>query len=190
MKRLGIDPFFSLAKSAIITILKSVLINLKGHSIYVRNAKPSQNKLKKLKISLIVFLLFQLVLSQSNITKEGLISELENSLMAPCCWSGTVNDHGNPEMEEKISSLVHEGKSREEIFDYFVGIYGEKILAIPVASGFNLMAWIAPIFVLGIGTFVLINYLKIQNKPKQILKNIDEDIPYNDLIEKELKALE
>jgi len=146
--------------------------------------------LKKLKISLIVFLLFQLVFSQSNITKEGLISELENSLMAPCCWSGTVNDHGNPEMEEKISSLVHEGKSREEIFDYFIGIYGEKILAIPVARGFNLMAWIAPIFVLGIGTFVLINYLKIQNKPKQILKNIDEDIPYNDLIEKELKALE
>tara|TARA_B100001750_G_C15498910_1_gene595934 strand:- start:687 stop:1127 length:441 start_codon:yes stop_codon:yes gene_type:complete len=146
--------------------------------------------LKKLKNSLIVLSLFQLALSQNNLTKESLISELENSLMAPCCWSGTVSDHGNPEMEEKIRSLVNEDKTKDEIFDYFVGVYGERILAIPVASGFNLMVWIAPIFVLCFGTFILINYLKVKNKPKQKVKNSDEKIPYNDLIEKELKDLE
>ena len=84
----------------------------------------------------------------------------------------------------------NEDKSKDEIFDYFVGVYGERILAIPVASGFNLMVWIAPIFVLCFGTFILINYLKVKNKPKQKVKNSDEKIPYNDLIEKELKALE
>ena len=110
--------------------------------------------------------------------------------MAPCCWTGTVSDHGNPEMEEKIKSLVNEDKSKDEIFDYFVGVYGERILAIPVASGFNLMVWIAPIFVLCFGTFILINYLKVKNKPKQKVKSSDEKIPYNDLIEKELKDLE
>ena len=40
--------------------------------------------------------------------------------MAPCCWTGTVSDHGNPEMEEKIRSLVNEDKSKDEIIDYFL----------------------------------------------------------------------
>lgn len=110
--------------------------------------------------------------------------------MAPCCWSGTVNDHGNPEMEEKIKALVNENKSKDEILDYFVGVYGERILAIPVARGFNLMVWVAPFFVLGLGTFILINYLRLKNKPVQKLKNIDQKVPYDDVIEKELKAME
>ena len=51
---------------------------------------------------------------------EQLILDLEKSLMAPCCWSGTVYDHGNSEMEKEIEALVLKGKPREEILNYFV----------------------------------------------------------------------
>ena len=155
-----------------------------------RNARPRPNWLKLSKTSIFLSLfLIQLVCGQSNTDKESLISELKGKLMAPCCWSGTVADHGNPEMEKKIKELVMEGESREEIKDHFVGIYGERILATPVARGFNLMVWVAPVIVLGLGTLVLVNYLKVKTKPEETITLESENIPYDDIIEKELQDM-
>ena len=147
--------------------------------------------LKKLKYNIILTtFLASTLLGQTDAGKETLISELEGALMAPCCWSGTVADHGNPGMEEKIRELVSQDKTKEEIVDHFVGIYGERILAIPGARGFNLMVWLAPVIVLGLGTLVLVNYLKLPAKPQKAIPFKEEKIPYDDLIEKELKEME
>ena len=63
--------------------------------------------LKKLKYNIILTtFLASTLLGQTDTGKETLISELEGALMAPCCWSGTVANHGNPGMEEKIRELV------------------------------------------------------------------------------------
>ena len=80
----------------------------------------------------IIFLLFHIALAN-----ESLVSDLEKSLMAPCCWTGTVADHGNPNMEKSIKELVSQDMNKEEILDHFVKIYGERILAVPIAKGFN-----------------------------------------------------
>ena len=63
-------------------------------------------------------------------------------------------------------------------------------MAIPVARGFNLMVWLAPVIVLGLGTFILVNYLKLQTKPQETISIAEEKVPYDDLIEKELKEME
>lgn len=125
-------------------------------------------------------------------TQEELINEIEQSLMAPCCWSGTVYDHGNSEMENGIRLLVEEGKTKKEIMDHYVGIYGERILAVPVAQGFNFLAWIAPVIIAAIAFTVLGLYFKTSKKspivePKHVA---DVNIPFNDQIEKELKELD
>ena len=39
--------------------------------------------------------------------KNELIIDIEQSLMATCCWTGTVYDHGNKEMEIEIASMVN-----------------------------------------------------------------------------------
>ena len=75
--------------------------------------------------------------------QEELIMDIEKSLMATCCWSGTVYDHGNPDMEVEIVALVKAGKTKTEVLDRFVNQYGERVLAIPVAAGFNLFVWLA-----------------------------------------------
>ena len=148
--------------------------------------------LKKLKYNIILttFLASTLLGKTDAAGKETLISELEGALMAPCCWSGTVADHGNPGMEEKIRELVSQNNTKEEIVEHFVGIYGERILAIPVARGFNLMVWLAPVIVLGLGTLILVNYLKLKTKPQETISIAEEKVPYDDLIEKELKEME
>ena len=56
--------------------------------------------------------------------KNELIIDIEQSLMATCCWTGTVYDHGNKEMEIEIASMVNNGKSKPEILSYFTDKYG------------------------------------------------------------------
>ncbi len=105
--------------------------------------------------------------------KSDLIMDLEQSLMATCCWSGTVYDHGNKEMEIEIAGMVNTGKTKTEILDYYKGKFGERVLAVPVAEGFNYFAWIAPIFIGLLG-----------------LTTTDDSIAYSDQIERELKEMD
>ena len=134
----------------------------------------------------IIFLLFHIALAN-----ESLVSDLEKSLMAPCCWTGTVSDHGNPNMEKSIKELVSQDMNKEEILDYFVKIYGERILAVPIAKGFNLMAWIAPILILILGCIILYNYLLVRTKISPTTNFLDyKKVKNNELIEKELRKME
>ena len=134
----------------------------------------------------IIFLLFNIALAN-----ESLVSDLEKSLMAPCCWTGTVADHGNPNMEKSIKELVSQDMNKEEILDHFVKIYGERILAVPIAKGFNLMAWIAPILILILGCIILYNYLLVRTKISPTTNFLDyKKVKNNELIEKELRKME
>ena len=137
------------------------------------------------KIILLIFF-FNFILGNNS-----LVSDLEKSLMAPCCWTGTVADHGNPNMEKSIKELVNKNMSKKEILDHFVNIYGERILAVPIARGFNLMAWIAPILILILGCIILYNYIIVRTKISPKINFLDyKNVKNNDLIEKELKQME
>ena len=128
-----------------------------------------------------------------SINQQELIKDIEKSLMAPCCWSGTVNDHGHSELEQEIQSMVEAGQTKDQIMNHYVRIYGERILAIPVAQGFNIMAWLAPIIIAIIGITFLVLYLKSSTSKSLELDSIstgDESIAYDKQIEKELKELD
>jgi len=123
--------------------------------------------------------------------KSELILDIEKSLMATCCWSGTVYDHGNKEMEIKIAGMVDNGKTKSEIINYYTDKYGERVLSIPVAEGFNIFAWLAPLFFGLLSIFIIITYMKTsKNKTIPIVNSSDSNIKYNDEIERELKALD
>ena len=123
--------------------------------------------------------------------KSELILDIEKSLMATCCWSGTVYDHGNKEMEIEIAGMVDNGKTKSEIINYYTDKYGERVLSIPVAEGFNIFAWLAPLFFGFLSIFIIITYMKTsKNKTIPIVNSSDSNIKYNDEIERELKALD
>ena len=121
--------------------------------------------------------------------QEELIMDIENSLMAVCCWSGTVFDHGNSDMETTIATMVQSGNTKSQIIDHFVNQYGERVLAIPVMSGFNLLAWITPIIIGIIGIIIWYRYLNMSSNRIPI-KNEYDDIPNINQIEQELKEIE
>lgn len=122
--------------------------------------------------------------------QEELIMDIEKSLMATCCWSGTVYDHGNPDMGVEIVALVKAGKTKTEVLDRFVNQYGERVLAIPVAAGFNLFVWLAPALIGLISIFIWFQYLKRPASSKDQARPEYTDIPYSDQIERELQELD
>lgn len=122
--------------------------------------------------------------------KSDLIMDLEQSLMATCCWSGTVYDHGNKEMEIEIAGMVNTGKTKTEILDYYKGKYGERVLAVPVAEGFNYFAWIAPIFIGILGLTIILIYIKTTKEKPPIVESTNDSFAYSDQIERELKEMD
>ena len=138
---------------------------------------------------LLLLTMFLTILSADE--KSELIIDIEKSLMATCCWSGTVYDHGNKEMEIEIAGMVDNGKTKSEIIDYYTDKYGERVLSVPVAEGFNIFAWLAPLFFGLLSIFIIITYMKTsKNEPIPIVNSSDSNIKYNDEIERELKALD
>jgi cytochrome c-type biogenesis protein CcmH len=124
---------------------------------------------------------------------EELITDIEQNLMAPCCWSGTVDDHGHSQLEAEIKSMVEAGQSQQQVLDHFVRIYGERILAIPVAQGFNIMVWLAPALIAIAALTVLSLYIrspKINDEKSAHQSSMDTSIPFNKQIEKELKEMD
>lgn len=122
--------------------------------------------------------------------QDELITDIEKSLIAVCCWSGTVFDHGNSDMETIIASMVQSGNTKSEIMNHFVNQYGERVLAIPVMSGFNMLAWIAPILIGLIGILIWYLYLNSPSTFVKPIKNEYNDISNIDQIEQELKEME
>jgi cytochrome c-type biogenesis protein CcmH len=123
--------------------------------------------------------------------------EIEDNLIAPCCWSQPVSQHYS-EVAEKIrnevSAMVAAGKSRDEILDHFVAEYGERILAAPKPSGFNAFAYILPWASLILGSWLLFLLLKRLRSPGLAPAPVSElpppDARYASLVEKEIKELE
>ena len=123
--------------------------------------------------------------------EQDVAMNIKKSLMSPCCWAGTVYDlDHNPEMEEQIKTFIDQGKSEQEIIDHYVDLYGERILAIPIAKGFNIMVWVTPIIVGLLAIGILIIYLKSpQTEPESVIFT-SSDISFDDEIERELKEMD
>ena len=143
-----------------------------------------------MKLLITLFLTFAIDIFGESDNNE-LIIDVEKSLMAVCCYSGTVYDHGNKEMEEQIVRFVNQGKSKEEILNFYTDRYGEKVLALPKTEGFNLFAWIAPMMIAVLGFTIITVYINSKNDVEENLEfSKDNSIDYSDQIESDLKDLD
>lgn len=78
---------------------------------------------------------------------EDRVYHLASSMKCPQCVSQTVAGSEASiavQMREEIRAQVDEGRSDEEIRDYFVSRYGETVLLAPPTSGISLFVWALP----------------------------------------------
>ena len=125
------------------------------------------------------------------IAETDLATDIKRSLISPCCWAGTVYDlDHNPEMEELINQFISQGKTKQEILKYYIGLYGERILAVPIAKGFNIMVWVTPILAGMIGITFLFFFLRTPNDIPSSVISAPSEVAFDDEIEKELQKMD
>jgi len=120
--------------------------------------------------------------------------EIENALIAPCCWTQPVSGHYSEvadKIRKEVRQMVAAGKSRDEILDHYVAEYGERILAAPRAKGFNRLAYVLPWLALALGASLVIVLLKKLRSPAPAPAPAQlPDSRYTLAVEKEMKDLE
>ncbi len=68
---------------------------------------------------------------------------------------------------EQIRDLLAQGYTEQEVYDYFVRQYGDRVLAAPPARGLNWLVYVAPpVLVLG-GIYALYRVLRAWKQPAQ-----------------------
>ena len=106
-------------------------------------------------LSLAFFIAFQVDAD----TLEDQIAEISGELMCPVCEGQSVAESNAQlarDMRAVIKTKLLEGKSKEEIIDYFVSSYGETILASPPPKGFSVILWLLPVLSVLIGAAIIL----------------------------------
>ena len=79
--------------------------------------------------------------------EEQRVNNLNAVLMCPVCPGESIDQSQNEiamNMRTIVKEFVEDGRSEDEIKDYFVKRYGPVILLEPAGSGISLYAWIIP----------------------------------------------
>ena len=92
-------------------------------------------------------------------TLEDQIAEISGELMCPVCEGQSVAESNAQlarDMRAIIKTKLLEGRSKEEIIDYFISSYGETILASPPPKGFSIILWLLPVLSVLIGGAIIL----------------------------------
>jgi cytochrome c-type biogenesis protein CcmH/NrfF len=93
-------------------------------------------------------------------------TDVEESLTCQCGCGLTVHACNHLQcpsrgpLQKEIAEQLALGRTRPEVLSYFAGKYGEKILAAPTTTGFNLVAWIMPFAVVMIAAMMIVVFTR------------------------------
>jgi len=126
--------------------------------------------------------------------------EVEESLTCQCGCGLTVHscnhlqcDSAMP-LRAEIRAQLDTGKDKDTILTYFADKYGEKILSSPKAQGFNILAWVTPFILVGLGAafvgFTVMRWTARRRAHPEVPVTPaapQPPSPYDKILEKELK---
>ncbi len=102
-------------------------------------------------LNLVVALAFLLAFTAMPVMASGIVDEISANLMCQCGCTMVLNtcECGTAEqMRGEIKTMLDQGKSKDDILNFYIGKYGDKVLSAPKAEGFNISAYITPFAVI------------------------------------------
>jgi cytochrome c-type biogenesis protein CcmH len=146
--------------------------------------------------------LYALLVSPSRQTLDQRVHDVASQLKCLVCQGESVADSPamlSLQMRGIIRQQLQSGKSEQEVIQYFVSRYGDRILLSPPMQGLTLLAWIVPVALMIGGAllvfFVLRSWQSHSGKePDDVDRtesmNLDEKelVFYQQQIEQELAA--
>lgn len=101
--------------------------------------------------------------------RKLLFEETANNLRCPTCSGLGIMQSDAPfslQIRQTVLDQIDQGKSQDEIIDFFTKRYGLWILRKPPTSGFHLFAWLVPGLFLLLGPLVI--YLFVWRNRRQV----------------------
>lgn len=113
-------------------------------------------------------------------TLDDQVYAIARELMCPVCGGQTVAESGS-QLAEQMRGIIRQrlqaGQTRDEIIAYFIGQFGESVLAAPPRRGGGLAVWLIPPAVLGIGLIVLLRFITRTRSPVGSARQIRPSSP-------------
>jgi len=103
--------------------------------------------------------------------EEQRVNNLNAVLMCPVCPGESIDQSQNEiamNMRTIVKDFVEDGRSEDEIKDYFVKRYGPVILLEPAGSGISLYAWIIPPVGLGFAFIIVVIAINMMRKRQNV----------------------
>src|SRR3989440_9769495 len=120
---------------------------------------------------------YMLITAPPQQTLDQRVHDVASQLQCLVCQGESVADSPatlSQQMRGIIRQQLQSGKSEQEVIQYFVSRYGERILLSPPWQGFTLLAWLVPIALMFSGILLLFFVLRSwQSHSNQ--EPIDED---------------
>lgn len=126
-------------------------------------------------------------------TQQAQVKRLEHKLMAPCCYSQTIDEHMSQEaadMRAEVEQFVGRGRSDREILTYYRKKYGETILASPDGLLGTILA-AAPILLCSLSCLFLVLLIRVWNGRHRLAQPVDapaSTMPHRDALVQKIRA--
>jgi cytochrome c-type biogenesis protein CcmH len=136
-------------------------------------------------------------------TLDQRVQDVASQLKCPVCQDESVADSPSmlaAQMRSVIREQLQQGRSEQQIIQYFVSRYGAQIVWSPPWQGFTLLAWLVPIALFLVGIAFLFFTLRewsahpvagaVTEEGERTHTTIDDsDLePYREQLERELAA--
>jgi cytochrome c-type biogenesis protein CcmH len=124
------------------------------------------------------------------------VNAIAKNLYCPVCENIPLDvcpTQACADWREEIRDLLVQGLTEEEIYDYFVERYGDRVLAEPPRRGLNWLVYILPPIVFLVGAYILYRGFRSWRKPVEELAGEtplpsgEEKDEYVSRLEEELK---
>ena len=137
-------------------------------------------------LMLVLFLNTSCIAANSDFVsqEEDRINQINSVIMCPVCPGESIDQSQNEiasNMRAIVKDLVRQGKTEDEIKDYFVGKYGPVILLEPSTEGISMYVWIVPPIALtfamiAVGLAVYVMRKRQKNTPLNMLHSLADEV--------------
>lgn len=129
-------------------------------------------------ILLAVFVLGALTAFAQEPVSDDEVNEIARNLYCPTCENTPLDacpTQACQDWRDEIRVQLSQGRTRQEIEQYFVERHGARVLAQPRFEGFDMLVWILPVLAVIVGGFFFWRYLRDLRIPAGESDEVPED---------------
>lgn len=91
------------------------------------------------------------------------VNKIARVVYCPVCESTPLDvcqTQACADWRQIIRDMLEDGKTEQDVFDYFSNLYGDRVLAEPPREGFSLLIWLVPLIMIPVGVVFFSYYMR------------------------------